>query len=85
MVKMEDVIEVEMPVGAEIIYFDMQAFEPSVRPCIWARVNSEAPKEIRKFRFAGTGHPLEENVGRHIGSCQMFEGKLVWHLFEMEE
>jgi len=82
-VKIDDIIEIEMPVGAEVLHFDVQPDGFRGQPCIWARVDPEAPKEVRKFRFAGTGHGLEDEVGKHVGSCQMMEGRLVWHLFEL--
>lgn len=51
--------------------------------CVWALVNPEANKEIRKFRLFGTGHPFPEDEDLiHVGSFQMEQGKLVFHLFE---
>lgn len=87
----DDIAEVQMPVGAEVLYVDVQEDENTgvagdgTRPYIWARVDPNAPMETRRFRFAGTGHPLEENVGKHLRSFQMLGGKLVWHLFELGE
>jgi hypothetical protein len=75
-----DVVHIEMPAGAEPLYADIQG----VMPCLWARVDPTQPKEIRCFRFAGTGHALDSGVGRHIGSWKMASGTLVFHLFEME-
>lgn len=51
-------------------------------PCIWALVDSEAPKETRKFRLFGTGHPLSDEPLTHCGSFKMAHDKLVFHLFE---
>jgi len=82
--KIDDIVEVQMPVGAEILYVDAQGPQHSDPGfCIWARVDPNAPMETRRFRLAGTGHPLEENVGKHLGSFQMLGGQLVWHLFEL--
>jgi len=36
----------------------------------------------RDFRWYGTGHPVKDNPGRYIGTVQMLDGKLVFHLFE---
>lgn len=79
LIKIDDIAEVEMPVGAQILHFDSQ----DEIPCIWARVDPKSPKVMRRFRFAGTGHPLDGDVGEHVGSCQMAGGRLVWHLFEL--
>lgn len=51
-------------------------------PCIWALVNPEAPKEIRKFRLFGTGHPFPDEPLSHVGTFKMAHDKLVFHLFE---
>jgi hypothetical protein len=75
-----DVVELEMPIGAEILYVDTQRGDV----CLWARVEPGADTEARRFRFAGTGHELGDGVGRHVGSCLMHEGRLVFHIFEME-
>ena len=75
----EDVIELDMPEGAEALHVSTQYGNP----CLWARVDPKAPTEKRRFRFAGTGHPLTDDVGRHIGSWLMQGGALVFHLFEM--
>lgn len=69
--------ELDMPAGAEILYFAVQDKVPT----IWARVIPSAPLERRYFRFSGTGHQLDANVAAHIGSCM--QGPFVWHLFEV--
>lgn len=80
----EDDIGVEMPRGARVLHVDAQFG----RPCLWALVAPAAPKEVRRFRLAGTGHPLPP-LDRvifdwiHVGSFQMAGGQLVWHLFEV--
>lgn len=40
-----------------------------------------------KFKIAGTGHPIEEDMDAliHVGSFMMMEGKLVWHVFMLED
>lgn len=73
---MGDYLVLEMPRGAEILLFAVQDLVPT----LWARVEPDAPLEERQFRFAGTGHPIEWDVGDHVGSC--FQGPFVWHLFE---
>ena len=70
-----------MPQGAEILHVDVQQHQP----CIWAKVDIDAPIVVRKFRMAGTGHELDEDVAEHIGTFFMSDGWLVFHLFEVEE
>ncbi len=78
-----DYVELELPVGAKILHFGIQYGDPR----IWALVDPTAGKEIRKFRFAGTGHPITEPDSEldFIGTVMMRDGALVWHLFEVKE
>jgi hypothetical protein len=62
----EDVVEIDLPRGAEALYVAVQ----HGHLCLWARVNETAPLVRRRFRVAGTGHPLGE-VGRHLGSVML--------------
>jgi len=56
-------------------------------PYIWYIVDTEEQKkEKRIFRLYGTGHTMQENVNApdaYIGTFQMQEGVLVFHLFEV--
>lgn len=74
-----DVVEIEMPQGAEILHVNEQHHCPT----IWALVDPSQPMEKRQFRFAGTGHPIqEEHIGKFIGTFFQFDGSLVFHIFE---
>lgn len=73
-----DDIEIEMPKEAEVLAVQTQHGQP----CIWALVNSKAEKETRRFRMAGTGHPINDKLGKYIGTFQMMSGQLIFHLFE---
>jgi len=74
-----DHIDVEIPKGAEILTVQTQ----NDQPCIWALVDERAPTERRMFRLAGTGHPIDNpNSLKYIGTFQLHEGSLVFHLFE---
>lgn len=83
--EINDDVEIEMPMGARILHVDMQ----NGSPCMWALVSSEAEKQKRRFLIFGTGHelpqapPFEPNDIRayHVGSFQMADGQLVWHVF----
>ena len=52
-------------------------------PCMWALVDDEKPVRNRKFRMFGTGHPVTDSVRNFIGTFQLPELGLVFHLFEV--
>jgi len=69
----------EMPKDAEILTVQNQRGWL----CLWARVDPNFPKENRKIRVIGTGHPLyDKSYLKYIGSAQFDNGYLVWHVFE---
>jgi len=71
---------IKMPIGAEILTVQMQGKSC----CIWALVDPLAEVEERNFTVFGTGHEIEgsENMS-YIGTFQMHDGALIWHLFEV--
>lgn len=71
---------IPLPAGAEILHVAAQGDVPM----LWARVDTEAPIEPRRFLFLGTGFPFPDDAGgyEHIGSMLVRDGALVWHLFE---
>lgn len=69
---------IEMPHLAEVLSVQTQTGEP----CIWAICDPDAVKEQRHFCIRGTGHPLNGLEGKFIGTFQMHDGALVFHLFE---
>jgi len=75
----DDFVNILMPIGAEVLHVDVQRGQP----CIWARVDPTAKPERRIFRVAVTGDPLDPAIGPHIGSFQMHDGELVFHVFEV--
>lgn len=81
---MDDYISVVLPKGADILHFDSQHQNQYFQ--IWALVDPDAPKEVRKFRIAGTGHPIEDDLKlRHIATAITLQGQLVFHLFEVQK
>lgn len=76
----QDEVVVMMPKGARVLSVQVQ----NGRPCLWAAVD---PNELtlgeRWFRIAGTGHPIQDDVvDGFIGTIQMCEGSIVYHVFE---
>lgn len=84
---------VMMPRGAEILKVDASDYDrnqsrvglPSAY--VWAIVDPEAPKVLRKIDVRGTGYELSDSLGKHnyIGSAQILSGRLVYHFFDMGE
>ena len=72
---------IDLPNGAEILKVEMQ----QNIPCIWVLVDVDfTHMERRWFRLVGTGQEFEHDERhQYIGTFLMYEGTLVWHLFEV--
>lgn len=75
----EDITTISMPRGAQIL--SVQNQNESI--CLWALVDTEAEKEQRTFRIAGTGHLIREGIKAFLGTVQMHDGIFVAHVFEI--
>lgn len=75
-----DKFRIPMPKGSQLLTVQMQRGLPH----LWALVDPDEPIINRIFRLAGTGHPIEEDPShlKYIGSFQMNEEALIFHLFE---
>lgn len=51
-------------------------------PCLWVLLDPDADKVLRKIVIVGTGQEFPEEGLRYIGTFQLFEGSLVFHVFE---
>jgi hypothetical protein len=71
----DDDIVIEMPAGAQVLKADAQDGIPT----LWALVDDTAPGHQYHFTMRGTGHPIPDDIGPHVGS--FFHGPFVWHLF----
>lgn len=77
--KATDYNEILLPTGAEILCVQMQNGEP----CMWAMVNSEeTKKELHIIETFGTGHSIDHNPRKYIGTYQLQNGYLVFHVFQ---
>lgn len=76
-----DEFTLNLPDGARPLSFQAQRGEAM----LWALVDPDAKPTRRRFRVAGTGHPIATPVERlrFIGTSQF--GSLVFHLFEIVE
>lgn len=80
-IKATDKQHIKMPKGAEILYIDNQ-YEVAN---LWALVDPKEEMEERTFEVFGTGHEIYYDMGvdrNHIGSFQLNQGTLVFHVFE---
>lgn len=78
--KVTDKVSISMPADAEVLCVQVQ---PDTGPCIWALVDREKPQCMKNFRVFGTGQPVEKEATRfYVGTFQLLEGTLVFHLFE---
>ncbi len=77
---------IEMPLDAEVLCVQVQGGHPMV----WALVaivedgDTQYAMMPRQFRLAGTGHPLDlPDTAAYVGTFQLEEGAIVFHLFEV--
>ncbi len=76
---LQDHQTVKMPQFAKII---SAQFQKGVL-CLWALVDDEAPLEPRQIVICPTGGTRPDQYVNHIGTVQMANGDLVWHIFEL--
>jgi hypothetical protein len=75
----DDTFEMMLPQGAQILTVDLQFGEMQ----LWALIDPDAPLNRRRFRLAGTGHPIKERNLLYINTFQAHGGALILHLFEI--
>ena len=70
---------IELPAGFDILTVQVQ----NGAPCLWAAVDPDAQKTRAQIRIIGTGHDVPTPaLDRYIGTFQIDNGKLVFHVFE---
>lgn len=74
-------IDIEMPVGAQILSVREQGNDI----CMWTLVSPDAPKEKRIFMVFGTGHDVPPVQMKFLGTAHLQSGGLVFHVFELEQ
>ena len=50
-------------------------------PYIWAIVDNLKPLKYIKIYVYGTGNPIPEHLGNYLDTFQIYDGKLVFHVF----
>lgn len=69
---------IEMPCGAELLSVGVQ----DGHPVLWALVNPTHYQPYRVLRIYGTGHPVDDEPKRFVGTFMLHDGALVFHVFE---
>ena len=79
-IQITDTQTLRIPSDAQILCVQMQG----AQACLWALVDSDAPLFAPRYiRVIGTGHAIANpEVLRYIGTIQLHEGSLIFHVFE---
>jgi hypothetical protein len=79
--------EFDIPLNGKILSLQVQGSMayPIPHIYIWVLVDeNEKVTEKRQFKIFGTGHIIQDVSSLiYIGTVQMYDGKLVFHLFEV--
>ena len=73
---------IAMHAGAQVLTVQPQGSERQLQ--VWALVDPEADKVERFFRIYGTGHEMSDDPGHYVGTFQIHDGALVFHVFDSE-
>jgi hypothetical protein len=76
-VLLEAVQKGELPTGAKILAVQVQQKDV----CVWVLVDPGAKPEPVTFHTIPTGQEFETSGKEYIGTVQMAEGHLVFHVF----
>ena len=83
-IPLADTFTLELPTVRCVL--TVQEQDEAYRPdslCIWAHVDTEAPKRQERLHIVGTGHPIDFPLETpYIGTVQM--GPRLWHVFGPE-
>ena len=74
-----DYFSLDLPANSRILSVQVQRDIP----CIWVEIDTEETQCRTDFRLVGTGHNLKEDNLLYIGTFQLFNGMLVYHLYEV--
>jgi hypothetical protein len=77
-----DIIDIEMPFGAEVLRVGVQTVRFHESLVIWARVDADAEMVAHRFYVCGTGFPVPSD--RHVGTIMMGRGEIVLHVFQQK-
>lgn len=69
--------KLRLPSGATPLDVQVQNGDP----CVWFLVDDSNDTEVRSIQAFGTGHKVPDSIGDYIGTFQLNNGMLVFHLF----
>lgn len=72
-----DIVYISMPSEAKVLHIDVQ----NDWPTLWALCDPDEGLTVRTFYVRGTGHPMNDASGEHLGTFMMYEDALVFHVF----
>lgn len=76
--ELTDAQQVAIPSGAQLLTAQIQG--QSLQ--LWALVDPAQPKHVHTIRIIGTGHPIEEDLGKYVATFQLRDGELIFHVFD---
>ena len=77
--EVNDYQELMIPRGAKILAVQSQGKSVTM----WAECDESATLETRRIAIYGTGHVLPDRYGKYIGTFQIHEGELGFHVYEL--
>ena len=75
--EIDDEQSIDVPEGAKMLTAQIQ----KGNLCVWAIVDPRSEKKPRKFYVFGTGHHNDFAGKDYLGTVQIHEGNLVFHVF----
>ncbi len=82
LLSLDGIQNIRMPKDAKMLCVQVQNHEM----CLCVLVDPDSlPKETRHIRIFRTGHKLPDIKLDYIGTVQMLDGDLIWHVFEEEK
>jgi len=76
--QVSDKVTIEMPKGAVILSIQVQHGIAKM----WAEVITDMPKVKRTFETIGTGREIAPGPMTYIGTYMIYDGSLVYHVYE---
>lgn len=75
-----DTFQLLLPEGAKVLSVGVQGGQPR----LWVLVDRDAAPEARWFVVCATGERVIQDLGQFIGTFQLENGALIFHVFEQE-
>ena len=76
--ELKDDQTIEVPQGSKVLTVQVQ----DGKPCLWVLISDSEFKSIRYIEMFGTGHSIDRGERKYVGTFQLPEKGLVFHVFE---